>query len=263
MDATGQFLRSRHLLQACLRSQPASSRARTSLCPCPRQRPSSSIHRHLFSSTANRKASGSSSSPNPPKIPQSHSPAPQISKQMSSPSLSGLMSLSNSIASDQQAKRQQSQQGQANQKENEKTPITRLPAKGGDADISTFATQPHHLHIYATKHNTHICFTRPNRNPIISVSCGNLGFKKGNRGTYDAAYQLGAYVFGRIQEEGWLTKIGKMELIMRGFGPGRDAVQKVLLGVEGQVLRPRIMRVVDATRLKFGGTRSKKPRRLG
>ena len=263
MEAAGQFLRLRPLFQACLRSQRASHRAGTSLCTCPRQRQSSSIHRHLFSSTANTKASDSSSTLNSPQISQSQSPAPQTSQQVSSPSLSSLMSLSNSIASDQQAKRQQSQQSQANQKEKEKTPIARLPAKGGDADISTFATQPHHLHIYATKHNTHICFTRPNRNPIISVSCGSLGFRKGNRGTYDAAYQLGAYVFGRIQGEGWLTKFGKLEFIMRGFGPGRDAVQKVLLGVEGQVLRPRIMRVVDATRLKFGGTRSKKPRRLG
>ena len=122
---------------------------------------------------------------------------------------------------------------------------------------------PHHLHIYATRHNTHITLTKPDRDPIISVSCGNLGFRKAARGTYDAAYQLGAYTMGRIQEQGLLTQIQKLELILRGFGPGREAITKILLGSEGMNLRPRVCKVTDATRLKFGGTRSKKPRRLG
>ena len=50
---------------------------------------------------------------------------------------------------------------------------------------------------------------------------------------------------------------------MRGFGAGREAVTKVLLGSEGRDVRDRISAVVDATRLKHGGPRSKKPRRLG
>ncbi|MCJ1294041.1 hypothetical protein MMC34_005598 [Xylographa carneopallida] len=122
---------------------------------------------------------------------------------------------------------------------------------------------PHHLHVFSSKHNTHITLTRPDRNPIIAVSTGNLGFKKAARGTYDAAYQLGAYMMNRIQQEGLLAKIQQLELVLRGYGDGRDAIKKILLGSEGMGLRPRIVRVTDATRLKFGGTRSKKPRRLG
>ncbi|MCJ1399821.1 hypothetical protein MMC11_003024 [Xylographa trunciseda] len=122
---------------------------------------------------------------------------------------------------------------------------------------------PHHLHIFSTRHNTHITLTRPDRNPILAVSTGNLGFKKAARGTYDAAYQLGAYIMNRIQQEGLLAKIQQMELVLRGYGDGREAIKKILLGSEGMSLRPRIVRVTDATRLKFGGTRSKKPRRLG
>ncbi|MCJ1341512.1 hypothetical protein MMC09_006808 [Bachmanniomyces sp. S44760] len=122
---------------------------------------------------------------------------------------------------------------------------------------------PHHLHVYATKHNTHLTLTTPSRDPIISVSTGNIGFRKAARGTYDAGYQLGAYVMSRIHEQGLLTKIQKLELILRGFGPGREAITKILLGSEGMSLRPRISRVTDSTRLKFGGTRSPKPRRLG
>ena len=122
---------------------------------------------------------------------------------------------------------------------------------------------PHHLHIYATKHNTHITLTQPNRNPIMSLSTGNIGFKKAGRGTYDAAYQLGSYVMNRIQDQGLLMKIHNLELILRGFGPGREAMTKIMLGSEGMGLRRVVCRVTDSTRLKFGGTRSPKARRLG
>ena len=40
-------------------------------------------------------------------------------------------------------------------------------------------------------------------------------------------------------------------------------MSRVLLGPEGRNLRYKIVKVADATRLKFGGTRSPKPRRLG
>lgn len=119
------------------------------------------------------------------------------------------------------------------------------------------------FHIYATKHNTHITLATPDRSPKISVSAGNLGFRKANRGTYDAAYQLASYVLGRIQEEGLLNEIREIEVVLRGFGIGREAVTKAILGTEGRLVRNKIIRVTDATRLKFGGTRSPKPRRLG
>ncbi len=57
--------------------------------------------------------------------------------------------------------------------------------------------------------------------------------------------------------------IRQLEVLMRDFGPGREAVSKILLGAEGLQLRQRVVRVMDSTRLKFGGTRSRKPRRLG
>lgn len=68
---------------------------------------------------------------------------------------------------------------------------------------------------------------------------------------------------GRIKQRGWLSKIQGIELILRDFGPGRDAIQKILLGTEGIHIRDKVVRVIDATRLKFGGVRSKRPRRLG
>lgn len=66
-----------------------------------------------------------------------------------------------------------------------------------------------------------------------------------------------------IKQKGLLRKMDSIELTLRDFGQGREAMQKILLGTEGSSIRDKIVRVMDATRLKFGGTRSKKPRRLG
>lgn len=134
---------------------------------------------------------------------------------------------------------------------------------GDNLKLEEEEEEPYHFHIYSHKHNTHVTVTKPNRDALISLSTGNLGFKKSNRGTYDAAYQLGAYVIDKMHQQGLVKKINKLEVCLRGFGTGRDAVVKVLLGSQGQHLRNKIIRVSDATRLKFGGTRSKNPRRLG
>ncbi|KAI2467199.1 translational machinery component [Annulohypoxylon bovei var. microspora] len=125
------------------------------------------------------------------------------------------------------------------------------------------ATEPFHFHIYAHKHNAHITVTKPNRNAIINMSAGNIGFKKAKRGSYDAAYQLTSYVIDKLHQGNWHNNITTMEVILRGFGAGREAATKVLLGTEGRMLRNKIVMVSDATRLKFGGTRSRKQRRLG
>ncbi|KAK6363728.1 hypothetical protein TWF730_001146 [Orbilia blumenaviensis] len=117
-----------------------------------------------------------------------------------------------------------------------------------------------HLHVYSTRHNTHITFTDPKKNAIISSSTGVLGFRKAGRHSYDAAYQLAAHVFQKIEDKGLIPK--KVEVILRGFGVGREAVVKALLGKEGRYIKDVVVRVTDATRTKFGGTRSKNKRRL-
>jgi len=121
----------------------------------------------------------------------------------------------------------------------------------------------HHLHVYATRHNTHVTLTRPNREPMLSLSTGNINFRKSHRGTFDAAYQLTNYSIAQMIEKGFLRGIQGIEVIMRGFGPGREAFQKALLGTEGKAIQPKIQRVTDSTRLKFGGCRSPAVRRLG
>ncbi|TQV93850.1 hypothetical protein V2A60_003989 [Cordyceps javanica] len=122
--------------------------------------------------------------------------------------------------------------------------------------------EPYHLHIYAHKHNTHVSFTLPNRNAVLSLSCGNVGFKKCRRGTFDAAYSLAKYALERLVYMGYTTKINRVELSLRGFGQGRDATIKALMSPEGAFLRDKIVRVTDATRVKYAGTRSPAKRRL-
>lgn len=122
--------------------------------------------------------------------------------------------------------------------------------------------EPYHLHVYSHKHNTHVTCTRPNREPIISLSCGNLGYRKSRRGTFDSAYSLIKYLIERLIHNGVTPKIKRLEVVLRGFGQGREAALKVLMSPEGRILRDKIVRVSDSTRIKFGGTRSKAPRRL-
>lgn len=116
------------------------------------------------------------------------------------------------------------------------------------------------LCVLATKHNTHITFTKPNKDVLLTLSCGNVGFKKANRGTFEAAYQLASVFFQRMEGKGLMPK--NIELSFRDFGPGREAFTKVLLGKEGKNIRGTIRRVTDCSRLKFGGTRSRAVRRL-
>jgi small subunit ribosomal protein S11 len=143
----------------------------------------------------------------------------------------------------------------------------------GEGDIKERA---HQLHIMATRHNCHITVVRPpgyrnplngnvsnNRTVLMSVACGNLAFRHSARKHYDSAFQLASYVMGVLKSRGHIKDIEQLEVFLRGFGAGREAVTRALLGLEGAAFRGKIIKVSDATRLKFGGTRSKKPRRLG
>ena len=131
-----------------------------------------------------------------------------------------------------------------------------------DVAANSVEDQNHHFHVYSHRHNCHITLTGPDRNPLLSVSAGNLGFRHTQRGTYDAAYQLAVYTLTKMVEKGFIHNMQGVELVLRGYGAGREAVVKAIVGSEGRRLKPLIVRVTDSTRLKFGGTKSKNVRRL-
>ena len=96
----------------------------------------------------------------------------------------------------------------------------------------------------------------------VHVSAGQLGFRKAQRQEYEAGYQVTTRAFKLIQDKKLLSPTDKIELVLKNFGKGREAFLAALLGKEGNDIRPHIVRVSDNTILKFGGTRSKKLRRL-
>lgn len=93
-----------------------------------------------------------------------------------------------------------------------------------------------------------------------AISTGQLGFRKSARGEYEAGFQTAAKMFAIMEEKGFLDK--DLELVFKNFGKGRGAFEDALKGKEGDRIRAKIVRLSDNTKLKFGGTRSPKVRRL-
>lgn len=120
------------------------------------------------------------------------------------------------------------------------------------------------LHVHSDSNNNILTFTRPDGSPIMNVSGGQVGYKHKARGTAEAAHLCALKAFKRIEEEQARVGSGNMALdvLFNGFGRGRDAVHKALLAAEAATVREIIQRVTDITRIKIGGTRSKKARRM-
>ncbi|KAF9263617.1 translational machinery component [Marasmius fiardii PR-910] len=118
------------------------------------------------------------------------------------------------------------------------------------------------LHCHSTRNNTITTFTRPDGGTIAWFSGGSCGFKRGTRSSYEAGYQCSVRVFQKIKEI--RSAVGPMyvELFFKGFGQGREALQKALSTSEGDGVRQMVITVTDRTPIKIGGTRSKKARRL-
>jgi small subunit ribosomal protein S11 len=68
-------------------------------------------------------------------------------------------------------------------------------------------------------------------------------------------------MFKRIEELADREPL-EVDLFLKGFGQGREALQKALLSGEGDNVRVLVGSVTDRTPIKIGGTRSKKAKRL-
>lgn len=123
-------------------------------------------------------------------------------------------------------------------------------------------TNQYHLNVHSTRNNTIVTFTNQEGNSIAWWSGGSCGFKKVNRASYEAGYQCTVRAFEKIFD--YRKEVGpfSLEIIFKGFGQGRDAMQKALLASEGENIRPFVSRLTDKTPVKIGGTRAKKTRRL-
>lgn len=130
---------------------------------------------------------------------------------------------------------------------------------------------PYHLHVYSTHNNCRIVFTFPSGRLVKNGwwTSGSCGFKGSNKSTYEAGYQCAVRAFKRIEEEianpvlkdGGVSPV-TVALKFKGFGWGREAVQKAFMTSEGDNIRSSVVVVEDRTPIKIGGTRAKKARRL-
>lgn len=98
--------------------------------------------------------------------------------------------------------------------------------------------------------------------PKLHITAGQLGFRKAQRQEYEAGFQVALKLFRTIEDEKLIGPKDKIELIVKDFGKGRDAFFAALQGKEGTNIRKYIDRIYDNTKLKFGGNRPKKLRRL-
>ena len=124
---------------------------------------------------------------------------------------------------------------------------------------------PYRIHVTSTPNNTHIVLTDERGRPLKDArwSGGACGFKGVNRSGYEAGYQCAVRAFARARKVLMEEVPGaRFEVRFSGFGQGRDAVVKALMTSEGDEVRPFVLRVMDKTPIKIGGTRAKKTRRL-
>lgn len=109
------------------------------------------------------------------------------------------------------------------------------------------------MYIKATFNNTLITFTDPKGNVISWTNTGNVGFKGTRKSTPYAATTTIEESIRKAKERG----INAIEVYIKGPGPGRDAVLRVLRnsGLDINLL-------ADVTPIPHNGCRPKKPRRV-
>ncbi|KIO31127.1 hypothetical protein M407DRAFT_68318 [Tulasnella calospora MUT 4182] len=122
----------------------------------------------------------------------------------------------------------------------------------------------YYLHVHASSNNTilHLTNSEGNSLPGGRITAGMLGFKKVQRGQFEAGFQCALRIIKRIFLGLQQAPGMEIEVVFTGFGMGRDALFQALMTSEGNVARPLITRMTDRTPIKIGGTRSAKTRRL-
>ncbi|CAG8446664.1 2239_t:CDS:1 [Acaulospora colombiana] len=115
----------------------------------------------------------------------------------------------------------------------------------------------HRIHIHASYNNTIVTLTNSKKDVLITTSGGIVGFKKAQRGGYEAAHQAAVGLIEKIKSK--KINVRNVEILVNGFGPGRDAAFKAIASSENPW---NVKRITDTTPLPFNGCRPKKVRRL-
>jgi small subunit ribosomal protein S11 len=118
------------------------------------------------------------------------------------------------------------------------------------------------IYINNSTRNTHVTITDQNRDPIIVMSAGILGLRHKQRATHEAGAATLHEALKRFSEKHPVaTENVFIELVLKGFGPGRNGALATIFGPHGDVIRSKILRITDATTLTVGATKGPNKRR--
>ncbi|MBC8318561.1 MAG: 30S ribosomal protein S11 [Desulfobulbaceae bacterium] len=109
------------------------------------------------------------------------------------------------------------------------------------------------VHIKSTFNNTLVTFADKQGNVISWCSAGMLGFKGSRKSTPFAAQNAVEKAAKAAQEQG----MRKVEVMVKGPGPGRDAALRSL-----QVVGLQVSRIKDVTPVPHNGCKPPKRRRV-
>lgn len=110
------------------------------------------------------------------------------------------------------------------------------------------------LYITATFNNTLVTITDEAGTPIVFDSCGMHGFTGTRKSTPHAATITTESALRKAVEQ---YNIRKVDVFVKGIGPGREAALRVVKGSEVD-----IDRIVDMTPVPHNGVRPPKIRRV-
>jgi small subunit ribosomal protein S11 len=111
-----------------------------------------------------------------------------------------------------------------------------------------------HVHVLSTFNNTIITFTDPQGGVLTIASAGACGFRGSKKGTAYAA-QVAAERAAQAAKQQY--GFSKADVFIKGVGLGRDAVVRVLGGMDIHVES-----IKDVTGVPHGGVRPRKARRI-
>lgn len=109
------------------------------------------------------------------------------------------------------------------------------------------------MYVSSSYNNTIITLTDSKGNVLVTKSAGAIGFKGTKKGTSFAASKVAEAIANNSKKLG----IGKINILVKGIGSGRDSAIRSLAsqGLD-------IISIQDITPIPHNGCRPKKPRRV-